>query len=357
MRWLSIFARSVAAMAILGAVTGDCLTTADDEVTSSEDRTAAASPRTPSTADIDRWIADLDADQFAVRENASQKLRDAGRTVIERLAETADGPHAEASARAAAILDDWSRSEQPDLQLAALQRLVALKHHPALKRRAKAELAVHHERRALKRLLALGAKVPDRGSFSARGGVLGDKIVIDQGWKGRSEDLALLRHLQAVRTVGFYALDVSVEMVEAAAEMPELERLELYGTGITPEEIPEEIAKLQEGMPHVQFDIRRGAMLGVRGSGRAGVGGPAMPAIIQYVEPKTAAARAGLRMGDIVMKVDGQRVADFEALTAEIAKHGAGDDATLEINRGGKTFTKKVVFDRWRVLDNSRLPE
>ena len=141
-------------------------------------------------------------------------------------------------------------------------------------------------------------------------------------------------------------------MVEAAAKMPNLERLELYGTGIAPGQLPEGIAKLQKGMPHVQFDVRRGAMLGVRGNGI-----PGRPAVIDRVEPNTAAARADLRKGDIVTKVDGKPVADFEALTTEIAKHDAGDDATLEINRRGKTLTKKVVFDRWKVLNESRPQE
>jgi putative serine protease PepD len=53
------------------------------------------------------------------------------------------------------------------------------------------------------------------------------------------------------------------------------------------------------------------------------------------VSPSTPAANAGLKNGDVIIAVDGQRIDSATALVAQIREMTAGDKATLTIVRGG----------------------
>jgi len=58
----------------------------------------------------------------------------------------------------------------------------------------------------------------------------------------------------------------------------------------------------------------------------------------------SAAAKAGLKVGDTVTKVDDQRVDDFDGLAASIRSHVPGQTVTLTIIRDGKTSTLRVTL-------------
>jgi serine protease Do len=58
----------------------------------------------------------------------------------------------------------------------------------------------------------------------------------------------------------------------------------------------------------------------------------------------TPAASAGLREGDIVTKVDGKAVVDFEDLRGRIADLEPGHTSLLEVTRDGKTIEVSVVL-------------
>jgi putative serine protease PepD len=65
---------------------------------------------------------------------------------------------------------------------------------------------------------------------------------------------------------------------------------------------------------------------------------------IGSVKPNTAAAKAGLKVGDVVTKVDSQRVEDFDGLAAAIRSHLPNQTVTLTIIRDGKTSTLRVTL-------------
>jgi putative serine protease PepD len=65
---------------------------------------------------------------------------------------------------------------------------------------------------------------------------------------------------------------------------------------------------------------------------------------IGSVEPNSAAAKAGLKSGDVVTKVDNQRVDDFDGLAAAIRSHVPNQAVTLTIIRDGKTSTLRVTL-------------
>src|SRR6202030_3847591 len=62
-------------------------------------------------------------------------------------------------------------------------------------------------------------------------------------------------------------------------------------------------------------------------------------ALIAKVEPGSAAAQAGLRVGDVILKLDGSPIIDAGQLSARVGAHAPGDKASLEIWRDGKALT------------------
>lgn len=65
-------------------------------------------------------------------------------------------------------------------------------------------------------------------------------------------------------------------------------------------------------------------------TGRAG-------SVITTITPGTAAEQSGLQLGDIVVAVDGDPIADYIDLAAVIRNYAAGDVVILEVQRDGKT--------------------
>ncbi|MEW1900627.1 trypsin-like peptidase domain-containing protein [Streptomyces sp. NPDC086147] len=62
------------------------------------------------------------------------------------------------------------------------------------------------------------------------------------------------------------------------------------------------------------------------------------------VTPGGPAAEAGLRPGDVITKVDGQRVHNGEELIVKIRAHRPGDRLELTLNRDGKELTKTLTL-------------
>jgi serine protease Do len=66
-------------------------------------------------------------------------------------------------------------------------------------------------------------------------------------------------------------------------------------------------------------------------------GSPAQGALVASVEPDSPASRAGLQPGDVVLQVNGAKVADPHDLAVDIAGISPGDYATLSVLRDGST--------------------
>ena len=65
---------------------------------------------------------------------------------------------------------------------------------------------------------------------------------------------------------------------------------------------------------------------------------------ITYVEPDSAADKAGLKMGDVITKVDGTDIKSVEDLNLAKKKYSAGDSATLEVYRPDGTVTVEITW-------------
>jgi serine protease Do len=68
-------------------------------------------------------------------------------------------------------------------------------------------------------------------------------------------------------------------------------------------------------------------------------------ALVSNVDTGSAAARAGLRQGDVIVGVDGEKVADGNELRNRIASTKPGSKVALEIIRNGSTHTVQATLD------------
>ena len=339
---------------------------------------------------IQGWIGQLGAEQFAERESASRSLAAAGPAALGPLAEAARGGDLEVASRAIDVIrgyldppaaagdgakkGDGARNgegeetgeetgEQPAadapvesslenssrdvaLALEAERLLETLAEGPPgpVPQIAATALEFHqlgmHEA-AQDRLQALGAKINDN-YLSMASGKRGLEAVIDTRWKGSPEDLRLLPRLRNLRHVGIHGLKIDAQTLALLGRLRSLENIQLYGTGVS----DEAVAALAARFPNAEIDVRKGGKLGVGGQRIVG------PCQITQVVAGSAADRAGLQIGDVVLSMDGVAVKNFEGLTEYVGRHGPGESIEVEIERAvaGKVpqrFTATVTLDGW----------
>jgi membrane protease YdiL (CAAX protease family) len=69
---------------------------------------------------------------------------------------------------------------------------------------------------------------------------------------------------------------------------------------------------------------------------------------ITSVGPDTAAAKAGLRIGDVIVSLDGEHVADLPGLTRAVRRRQVGQTVVIEYLRGMETHTVEAVLKKLR---------
>jgi serine protease Do len=85
---------------------------------------------------------------------------------------------------------------------------------------------------------------------------------------------------------------------------------------------------------------------GVNGDLAAGLGlDKAEGAIVSDVTPGSAADKAGLQTGDVILSFEGRPVSDTNAFRNEIAGTKPGSTVTLQVRRDGKTREVKATLE------------
>jgi len=72
--------------------------------------------------------------------------------------------------------------------------------------------------------------------------------------------------------------------------------------------------------------------------------GPSSGALIHAVTSDSPASRAGLKVGDVVTKLDGQLIPDGDSLVAAVRSHAPGQKVELSYVRGGSTHTVSLTL-------------
>ena len=340
--------------------------------------------------EILKWINQLDADAFAVRETATQRLIKAESIAIDPIKKALAAGSLEVTTRGIFILRELALSTDMSTEQAARAALesVADARVTAAARRATSTLKTLNnlrQTRSIDRLERLGAKIDKsqiNGGFQMVEAIYA--ISIDEDWKGKDDDLRLLQWLQDIREVNLVGSKVKDDWLAQVVKMPNLSKIavkkaritddaiehlkklehldeldlfyvplkdsaadilrnvhsrviKLYGTRIQKDTAD----KLREDLESTTIDFRRGAFLGV--------GCQDLPegCAIGVVHPTSAAARAGLQERDIIASYEGSAVTDFDTLTALISEHAPGDKVTMEILRGGERHKKEIVLGEW----------
>lgn len=286
-------------------------------------------------ATIERWIADLDSDRFARREEATRQLWRCGLPAVEALAKAADGERPEVTHRAVLILKRLCQSPQADVIEAAHAALeeLAESHHQQVARRAVVALRTHRllaQRRAIAAIEGLGGTVYVRDVQNGESIVA--QAVLGRAWKGGDAGLKHLKWLTGLEHLGMYGPQFTDGGVKHLQPLSNLRTLQLFGTQLS---VPAEQA-LRAALPATKVDCRLGGFLGV--SGVAGAKG----CQIQIVQPGSAADDAGLRTDDVITQIDDKAIADFEGLVATIARKRPGDSVRIELDRSGESLVADV---------------
>ena len=137
-------------------------------------------------------------------------------------------------------------------------------------------------------------------------------VVLDRPWRGGDEGLRYIRQLDDLKRL--YIIDRAVS--------------------------PEAVQQLAADMPDLQIQHRGRACLGVAGMPGAGC-------LITGVQPRSAADRAGIQPGDVITRLDGKPLPNFDAMLRIMQDYEPGDRVELEINRRGHRLKLQVTMGGW----------
>ena len=367
---------------------------------------SAAEPQ-PTAEQIKKWIIDLDASAYSVREAATHQLMRSGISAIEPVEKAVLGGKVEVMLRGVSVLREMAISgDAPTADRAedSLRKISTKASDGLAMAQASSALTSVGEARqqpALKLVKEAGAEINTIIlEFGYHGGEQLTELRIGDGWHGGERELRALRYLidvqqvtlegpkvtdavalgvsemnwivslnvkkTAITEAGFASLvkrkplyQVSVlymplgdsafaplETVfkQTAAQGERVSPVRLYGTKLS----REGQTALERKLPEVKFDVRRGGFLGVRGAGLAGA------CDIRDVVAGSPADKAGLHPGDVVTKYGGKEVTDFESLTTLIGEHNVGEKVPVEVDRNGETVKVEVELGEWDVSQSLR---
>ena len=77
-------------------------------------------------------------------------------------------------------------------------------------------------------------------------------------------------------------------------------------------------------------------------------------ALVSKIEPDSAAAHAGIEVGDVILKVNDTPIVDAGQLSARIGTASPGDKAALEVWRNGKTLTLTATIGSATTLASAK---
>lgn len=380
-----------------------CLTIAAGVGEQSDGSAYGASRAESKEVDVKVWVQQLDSDEFLHRKEATEKLIESGISAVQPISDAIASGSREVVARGIFILRELALSEDTDIEVAcltALKELAVSEKNPASSVRSamRALNQVFHLRQdgALECLKAAGAKVDAMKlnnvplqAVVIGAAKMGGELRIDGNWKGGIDDLRQLRYIVDCFYLRLTGLHVSNDWLDAVAQMPSLKQLDLNQTSVDNEGIAKlrqirplqslriryspvsdgviEVLRKMDQLQHVELEgtdvtsqgaqalseqlagskieFRRGGFLGV-GEARGLLQGPGSGFRIGHVQVGSAAEKAGIHTGDIILKFNGEKVTNFDALRELIGKNKVGEVVDIRILRNSKSLGVKVTLGR-----------
>ena len=338
-------------------------------------------------------IGKLGGDRSIERHQAMDELIESGAAAVDKLMAAIPSGDLDFRIRAIKTIQSIGMSENDKDAFVAEQALLKLSDDVSDRIANMAEKSVNQmfaakEVQALKHLQQKGVWVRQENEK------IGTKyyyplktLVFDKKWKGNANDLAKIRYLrnhQAIEFVGkefsdavvdllpthcnalsiaFKDASVTNEMVSKLQKLKKLSRvivhysdqinpesmgefkklgslseIKLIGTGVTTIQKP----KFEKSLPGVAVDIRKGGFLGIRYTNNA------KTCKISTVVPESGAAKAGIKVGDVIVEYAGEKITSTDSLSKVISEQPVGKEVSVKVIRGKKTVELKVTLTRWK---------
>ena len=150
--------------------------------------------------------------------------------------------------------------------------------------------------------------------------------------------LQKLRRLDSVSFLYVNDMPATSRFFQNVGAMPRLSNIQFSGCKL---DIPayKKLASAQR----VRMSFEAQAFLGIQGSNVAMNGRMAVAdAMVSMVVPDSAAEEGGIKAGDIINKIDGEKVNDFNDVRLHITQYNAGDEVDIEVLRDGKPEALRV---------------
>ncbi len=293
-------------------------------------------PTTDFSVEIQAEMNDLAAGDFKTREAAGQKLVARKLAAVDPLLSVIDKGTPEATVRAFELLRQLYRlgDDETNERIELAFNELAHSENPTVASRAEAAIEagspIRHKK-AVAMFLKLGGQLRFLQTEKAEGAEENEGLrpieyaIIDKKWTGGDDGLKYLRRIEDFR-------------IQSEIRGPALFRIK--GSKVS----DDAIAELQASLPALVVQPRGPACLGV--SPYSQFGGQ-MELQIHTVKPGSAADRAGIKVGDVLVKFNEHLVPDFETLVEKIGELQPGDKVPVEYVRDGVRETATVELRGW----------
>ena len=149
----------------------------------------------------------------------------------------------------------------------------------------------------------------------------------------------VLKNLKTLRGLEFQGLDISEDLFESFGELRQLTYINLAYCKFK----TSDYKALKKLRPNLQISYTAKAFLGVRGpidmgQVRPGIGG----CVVSEVIPGSGAFKGGIKVHDVIERINGQKVEVFEDLRLHIAQHRPGEKLDVTVNRLGKSLDLEI---------------
>ncbi len=370
----------------IGIISAACLTFADEPI----------ARKSPTTEQIEAWIAQFESDSYATRHLAFKLLKFHPQIAIPVVERSIGLAEEDAASRLVRLLTDWSTHPEDGYGRAAYASLQRVAQGGVAARSCQAQRSIE----AIK--LIQGAYATDYlNHLSAYIGEETGKIFIfnsnslfeeyyvlkiDEAFRGSIDDLDRVSWLTDVNVVRLIGEQIDGNWLKKIIKIPNLRTLQIRHTSITSEDLTllytlnqldgleilyspiddaaievlgnlplngrlrlfgtnmsaKGVAQLNAQLEGSEIMFGRGGFLGVQSLGGT--------LTISQTTAGGGAEKAGLQRDDKIISANGTKLGKFDDLRAELAKHSPGEVVVIEFERAIEELADGKLKSEMKIL-------